>query len=178
MINSMKFVGTPTSRAHVEFPTSNVFFVLSLFYLSTTTTSNTQRSTASICSDSLNASIILLMQPHVQLHSPQLPQIQSANSDNGNKSFSVSAYFLPSPFALSILMFITLGIRGMFDGITGMWMCQISHSMCRYWAYNKSKKKLGARKDAPAWKLAAAGNMGVFSSPPHPFSFFDCSWGV
>ena len=178
MISLMKFVGTPTSHAHVEFPTSKFKrFLCFVFVLSTTTTSNAQRPTASIRSDSLDASIILLMQPHVQLHSPQLPQIQSVNSDNGNKSFSVSAYFLPSPFASSILMFTTPGTRGMFDGITGTWMCQTSHSICRYWAYNKSKK-LGARKDAPAWKLAAAGNMGVFSSPPHPFSFFDCSWGV
>ena len=52
-------------------------------------------------------------------------------------------------------------------------MCQISHSICRFWAYDESKKLLGARKDAPAWKLAAAGGMGVFSSP-HLFSFSDC----
>jgi len=31
--------------------------------------------------------------------------------------------------------------------------------MCRFWAYDESKKILGAGKDAPAWKLAAAGSM-------------------
>ncbi|KAG5648685.1 hypothetical protein DXG03_000031 [Asterophora parasitica] len=31
--------------------------------------------------------------------------------------------------------------------------------MCRFWAYDESKKLLGAGKDAPAWKLAAAGSM-------------------
>jgi len=36
----------------------------------------------------------------------------------------------------------------------------MSYSMCRFWAYDESKKILGAGKDAPAWKLAAAGSMG------------------
>jgi hypothetical protein len=39
-------------------------------------------------------------------------------------------------------------------------MRQMSYSMCRFWAYDESKKILGAGKDAPAWKLAAAGSMG------------------
>lgn len=38
-------------------------------------------------------------------------------------------------------------------------MRQMSYSMCRFWAYDESKKLLGAGKDAPAWKLAAAGSM-------------------
>ena len=37
----------------------------------------------------------------------------------------------------------------------------MSYSMCRFWAYDESKKLLGAGKDAPAWKLAAAGSMGA-----------------
>ena len=41
-------------------------------------------------------------------------------------------------------------------------MRQMSYSMCRFWAYDESKKILGAGKDAPAWKLAAAGSMGVY----------------
>ncbi|KAJ3575414.1 hypothetical protein NP233_g1118 [Leucocoprinus birnbaumii] len=49
--------------------------------------------------------------------------------------------------------------RGLFDGITGTWLRQMSYSMCRFWAYDESKKILGAGKDAPAWKLAAAGSM-------------------
>ncbi|KAF8154495.1 mitochondrial carrier domain-containing protein [Crassisporium funariophilum] len=53
----------------------------------------------------------------------------------------------------------TAGVRGMFDGISGTWMRQMSYSMCRFWAYDESKKLLGAGKDAPAWKLAAAGSM-------------------
>ena len=42
----------------------------------------------------MDASIILLMQPHVQLHSPQLLQIQSANSDNGNKRLLIQCQWL------------------------------------------------------------------------------------
>jgi dicarboxylate transporter 10 len=42
-------------------------------------------------------------------------------------------------------------------------MRQMSYSMCRFWAYDESKKILGAGKDAPAWKLAAAGSMGAYS---------------
>ncbi|KAK7442723.1 hypothetical protein VKT23_015970 [Stygiomarasmius scandens] len=53
----------------------------------------------------------------------------------------------------------TAGVRGLFDGITGTWMRQMSYSMCRFWAYEESKKFLGAGKDAPAWKLGLAGSM-------------------
>jgi len=53
----------------------------------------------------------------------------------------------------------TAGTRGLFDGISGTWMRQMSYSMCRFWAYEESKKYLGAGKDAPAWKLALAGSM-------------------
>lgn len=53
----------------------------------------------------------------------------------------------------------TAGVRGLFDGISGTWLRQMSYSMCRFWAYDESKKILGAGKDAPAWKLAAAGSM-------------------
>jgi len=53
----------------------------------------------------------------------------------------------------------TAGYRGLFDGISGTWLRQMSYSMCRFWAYDESKKILGAGKDAPAWKLAAAGSM-------------------
>ncbi|KAE9395046.1 mitochondrial carrier [Gymnopus androsaceus JB14] len=54
----------------------------------------------------------------------------------------------------------TAGIRGLFDGISGTWMRQMSYSMCRFWAYEESKKYLGATgKDVPAWKLGLAGSM-------------------
>ncbi|ESK92495.1 mitochondrial dicarboxylate carrier [Moniliophthora roreri MCA 2997] len=54
----------------------------------------------------------------------------------------------------------TAGARGLFDGISGTWMRQMSYSMCRFWAYEESKKILGATsKDAPAWKLGLAGSM-------------------
>jgi dicarboxylate transporter 10 len=64
----------------------------------------------------------------------------------------------------------TAGVRGLFDGISGTWMRQMSYSMCRFWAYDESKKYLGAGKDAPAWKLALAGSMaggiaGVIGNP-------------
>ncbi|KAF8184766.1 mitochondrial carrier domain-containing protein [Pholiota molesta] len=38
----------------------------------------------------------------------------------------------------------TAGMRGMFDGISGTWLRQMSYSMCRFWAYDESKKFLGA----------------------------------
>ncbi|KAI0051573.1 mitochondrial carrier [Auriscalpium vulgare] len=53
----------------------------------------------------------------------------------------------------------TAGVRGMFDGITGTWLRQMSYSVCRFWAYDESKKIVGAGPNAPAWKLAAAGSM-------------------
>ncbi|KAJ7220796.1 mitochondrial carrier domain-containing protein [Mycena pura] len=53
----------------------------------------------------------------------------------------------------------TAGARGLFDGISGTWMRQMSYSVCRFWAYDESKKIVGAGKDAPAWKLALAGSM-------------------
>lgn len=40
----------------------------------------------------------------------------------------------------------------------------MSYSMCRFWAYDESKKIIGAAgKDAPAWKLAVAGSMGAYN---------------
>ncbi|KAI0300110.1 dicarboxylic acid transporter [Multifurca ochricompacta] len=53
----------------------------------------------------------------------------------------------------------TAGVRGLFDGITGTWMRQMSYSLCRFWAYDESKKMIGAGANSPAWKLAVAGSM-------------------
>jgi len=54
----------------------------------------------------------------------------------------------------------TAGARGLFDGITGTWMRQMSYSLCRFWAYDESKKIVGATGANPsAWKLALAGSM-------------------
>ena len=36
----------------------------------------------------------------------------------------------------------------------------MTYSVCRFWAYDESKKIVGATgKDAPMWKLATAGSM-------------------
>ncbi|KZV76901.1 dicarboxylic acid transporter [Peniophora sp. CONT] len=52
------------------------------------------------------------------------------------------------------------GARGLFDGLTGTWLRQMTYSVCRFWAYDESKKIVGATgKDAPMWKLATAGSM-------------------
>ncbi|KAG6371112.1 mitochondrial carrier domain-containing protein [Boletus reticuloceps] len=64
----------------------------------------------------------------------------------------------------------TAGYRGLFDGITGTWMRQMSYSVCRFWAYDESKKLLGATPQSPAWVLATAGAMagtiaGVVGNP-------------
>ncbi|KAF9647636.1 mitochondrial carrier [Thelephora ganbajun] len=53
----------------------------------------------------------------------------------------------------------TAGVRGLFDGISGTWMRQMSYSVCRFWAYDESKTLLGAGPSAPPWKLALAGCM-------------------
>ncbi|EJD07753.1 mitochondrial carrier [Fomitiporia mediterranea MF3/22] len=53
----------------------------------------------------------------------------------------------------------TAGFRGLFDGISGTWLRQMSYSLCRFWAYDESKKIVGAGPNAPAWKLALAGSM-------------------
>lgn len=42
----------------------------------------------------------------------------------------------------------------------------MSYSLCRFWAYDESKKFLGAGPGAPAWKLALAGSMGAFLALP------------
>ena len=42
----------------------------------------------------------------------------------------------------------TAGVRGLFDGITGTWLRQMSYSLCRFWAYDESKKIVGAGKRA------------------------------
>ena len=63
-------------------------------------------------------------------------------------------------YASSIVVSRFKGVGGLFDGITGTWLRQMSYSLCRFWAYDESKKILGAGKDAPAWRLVAAGGMG------------------
>ncbi|EKM52975.1 uncharacterized protein PHACADRAFT_185789 [Phanerochaete carnosa HHB-10118-sp] len=64
----------------------------------------------------------------------------------------------------------TAGYRGLFDGISGTWLRQMTYSVCRFWAYDQSKKMLGAGPNSPPWKLAAAGVMagsiaGVVGNP-------------
>ena len=58
----------------------------------------------------------------------------------------------------------TAGVRGLFDGISGTWLRQMTYSVARFWAYDECKKALGAGVGAPAWKLAAAGSMGECAS--------------
>ena len=82
----------------------------------------------------------------------------------------------------------TAGVRGLFDGISGTWMRQMSYSLCRFWAYDESKKIVQAGMyayihissrsviltsstrfrfsrrsgpNSPPWKLALAGSMGT-----------------
>ncbi|KAI0367302.1 dicarboxylic acid transporter [Pilatotrama ljubarskyi] len=51
------------------------------------------------------------------------------------------------------------GVLGLFDGISGTWLRQMTYSICRFWAYDESKKLIGANEKSPAWKLALAGSM-------------------
>ncbi|KAI0666473.1 dicarboxylic acid transporter [Trametes maxima] len=53
----------------------------------------------------------------------------------------------------------TAGVLGLFDGISGTWLRQMTYSICRFWAYDESKKLIGANEKSPAWKLALAGSM-------------------
>ncbi|KAL1746223.1 mitochondrial carrier domain-containing protein [Schizophyllum fasciatum] len=51
------------------------------------------------------------------------------------------------------------GPRGLFDGISGTWLRQMSYSVCRFWAYDESKRVLGATSASGAPTLVAAGAM-------------------
>uniref|UniRef100_D8PMU1 Mitochondrial carrier n=1 Tax=Schizophyllum commune (strain H4-8 / FGSC 9210) TaxID=578458 RepID=D8PMU1_SCHCM len=53
----------------------------------------------------------------------------------------------------------TAGARGLFDGITGTWLRQMSYSVCRFWAYDECKRWLGATKDSGPGTLVLAGAM-------------------
>ncbi|KAG8762504.1 Mitochondrial dicarboxylate transporter [Serendipita sp. 397] len=62
------------------------------------------------------------------------------------------------------------GVRGLFDGISGTLMRQMSYSLCRFWAYDESKKLVVKGSNPPAWQLALAGSMaggiaGVVGNP-------------
>ncbi|KAH9855452.1 mitochondrial carrier [Lenzites betulinus] len=64
----------------------------------------------------------------------------------------------------------TAGVLGLFDGISGTWLRQMTYSICRFWAYDESKKLIGANEKSPAWQLALAGGMaggiaGVVGNP-------------
>ncbi len=52
------------------------------------------------------------------------------------------------------------GPRGLFDGISGTLLRQMSYSLCRFWAYDESKKIVAPGKNPAAWRLALAGSMG------------------
>ena len=67
------------------------------------------------------------------------------------------------PTFLAVLHELLAGYRGLFDGISGTWMRQMSYSVCRFWAYDESKKILGADNKSPAWQLALAGSMGMYN---------------
>lgn len=58
------------------------------------------------------------------------------------------------------LMWNLAGVRGLFDGISGTLLRQMSYSLCRFWAYDESKKIVAPGKDPAAWRLALAGSMG------------------
>ncbi|KAL1659546.1 mitochondrial carrier domain-containing protein [Schizophyllum commune] len=53
----------------------------------------------------------------------------------------------------------TAGVRGLFDGITGTWLRQMSYSVCRFWAYEECKGWLGATKESGPGTLVLAGAM-------------------
>ncbi|KAG8928331.1 Mitochondrial dicarboxylate transporter [Tulasnella sp. 418] len=64
----------------------------------------------------------------------------------------------------------TAGVRGLFDGVSATLFRQMTYSMCRFWAYDESKKLLHTGPDMPGWKMAAAGAMagtvaGVVGNP-------------
>ena len=54
----------------------------------------------------------------------------------------------------------TAGVRGLFDGISGTWMRQMSYSVCRFWAYDESKKIVGAGTCRSFFFLVSRGGAG------------------
>ncbi|CAE6523588.1 unnamed protein product [Rhizoctonia solani] len=65
----------------------------------------------------------------------------------------------------------TAGIRGLFDGISGTLFRQMTYSLCRFWAYDESKKIVHKGPGPmPGWKMALAGTMaggiaGIVGNP-------------
>ncbi|KAG8686463.1 Mitochondrial dicarboxylate transporter, partial [Ceratobasidium sp. 394] len=64
----------------------------------------------------------------------------------------------------------TAGVRGLFDGISGTLFRQMTYSLCRFWAYDESKKLIHSGPNMPGWKMALAGSMaggiaGVVGNP-------------
>jgi len=64
----------------------------------------------------------------------------------------------------------TAGVRGLFDGISGTLFRQMTYSLCRFWAYDESKKLVHSGPNMPGWKMALAGSMaggiaGVVGNP-------------
>lgn len=86
------------------------------------------------------------------------------------KTVRTAGECLSPPPCLRFPHSVPAGYRGLLDGISGTWMRQMSYSVCRFWAYDESKKLLGAGPNSPPWKLAAAGMMagsiaGVVGNP-------------
>ncbi|KAB5588263.1 Mitochondrial dicarboxylate transporter [Ceratobasidium theobromae] len=61
--------------------------------------------------------------------------------------------------------------KGLFDGISGTLFRQMTYSLCRFWAYDESKKLVhSGGGQMPGWKMALAGSMaggiaGVVGNP-------------
>ncbi|QRW07758.1 mitochondrial carrier protein [Ceratobasidium sp. AG-Ba] len=69
----------------------------------------------------------------------------------------------------------TAGIRGLFDGISGTLFRQMTYSLCRFWAYDESKKLIHSGPNMPGWKMALAGSMaggiaGIVGNPGGDFA--------
>ena len=75
-----------------------------------------------------------------------------------------------------------LGVGGLWDGISGTLLRQMTYSMTRFSAYEKAKKSIApGEKNPSALKLAICGSIGVYwivqflagsNSDRPPFRFF------
>lgn len=75
------------------------------------------------------------------------------------------------------------GARGLFDGISGTWMRQMSYSLCRFWAYDESKRIIGAGESSPlviffsifqVHYVIHFANLAMASSAPRAVYYFPC----
>lgn len=94
------------------------------------------------------------------------------------RTAGASPPLLPFPSLCQLFNTIHAGTRGLFDGISGTLLRQMTYSLCRFWAYDQSKKLIHPGPGPlTGLEMVTAGSMaggiaGIVGNPGGAFLLF------